>query len=140
MQPPEPADIAPLLTVLRNLHPLSPEAEMYLQQHVIACSIGKRKLLLKEGVLCEYIYFTVKGALRGFTREGQQDITTWITIENEMVTSILSLDERIVAIENIQALEKCEMLALHFTHLQEMYTRFPETNILARRILQRYYA
>lgn len=113
---------------------------MYLQQHVTTCSIGKRKLLLKEGVLCEHVYFTVKGALRGFTREGQQDITTWITIENELVTSILSLDERVTSIENIQALEKCEMLAMHVSHLQEMYTRFPETNILARKILQRYYA
>ena len=140
MQQPEPANIAPLLTVLRYLHPLSPEAEMYLQQHVITCSIGKRKLLLKEGMLCEYIYFIVKGALRGFTREGQQDITTWITIENELVTSILSLDEQVVSIENIQALEKCELLALTSADLQEMYKQFPETNILARKLLQRYYA
>jgi CRP-like cAMP-binding protein len=89
---------------------------------------------------CEYIYFIVKGALRGFTREGQQDITTWITIENELVSSILSLDEQVVSIENIQALEKCELLALTFADLQEMYQLFPEANILARKILQRYYA
>jgi CRP-like cAMP-binding protein len=89
---------------------------------------------------CEHIYFIVKGALRGFTREGSKDITTWITIENEMVSSILSLDERVRSIENIQALEKCELLSLTLTDLGIMYDRFPETNVLARKILQRYYA
>jgi CRP-like cAMP-binding protein len=140
MQQPEPAAIASLLTVLRHLYPLSPEAEQYLQQHVTVTTVAKRKLLLKEGMICEHIYFVVKGALRGFTREGQKDITTWITIENEMVTSILGLDERVKAIENIQALEKCELLALTYADLQVLYERFPESNILARKILQRYYA
>src|SRR3984885_2113276 len=137
MVQPEPAAIASLLTVLNQLYPLSSEAQQYLRDHVTSCTVAKRKLLLKEGMPCEYIYFIVKGALRGFTREGQQDITTWITIENELVTSILSLDEQVISIDNIQALEKCELLALTFTDLQEMYKRFPETNILARKILQR---
>jgi CRP/FNR family transcriptional regulator, anaerobic regulatory protein len=140
MPQPDPVALNALFTVLRYLHPLSPEAELYLQRHVTTCSIGKRKLLLHEGVSCEHIYFVVKGALRGFTREGQKDITTWITIENEMVTSILSFDERNVPIENIQALEKCELLALTYADLQVMYERFPESNILARKIFQRYYA
>jgi len=140
MQQPEPAAIDSLLAVLRSLYPISPEAEFYLQQHLTACSIGKRRLLLKEGETCEHIYFVVKGALRGFTREAQKDITTWITVENELVTSILGLDERVMAIENIQALEKCELLALSYAHLQVMYEQFPECNILARKILQKYYA
>jgi CRP-like cAMP-binding protein len=140
MPQPDPVALSALFTTLRYLHPLSPEAELYLQRHVMTCSIGKRKLLIREGVLCEHVYFVVKGALRGFTREGQKDITTWITIENEMVTSILSFDERNVPIENIQALEKCELLALTYADLQVMYERFPESNILARKIFQRYYA
>ncbi len=140
MLQPEPAHFAALLTVFRSLYPISPEAEMFLQQHVIPCSIGKRKLLLQEGERCEHIYFVGKGALRGFTREEQKDITTWITIENELVTSILGMDDRMVPIENIQALEKCELLALTYVDLQEMYDRFPEVNILARKIFARYYA
>src|SRR6201996_164289 len=108
MLQPEPAHFAALLTVFRSLYPISPEAEIFLQQHVVPCSIGKRKLLLREGERCEHIYFVGKGALRGFTREDQKDITTWITIENELVSSILSLDERVRSIENIQALEKCD--------------------------------
>ncbi|HLX67444.1 MAG TPA: Crp/Fnr family transcriptional regulator [Puia sp.] len=140
MKQPEPAAIASLLTVLNQLYPLSPEAQQYLRDQVTSCTVTKRKLLLKEGMTCEHIYFIVKGALRGFTREGQKDITTWITIENELVSSILSLDERVKSIENIQALEKSELLSLTLAELEVMYERFPECNILARKILQRYYA
>jgi CRP-like cAMP-binding protein len=140
MVQPEPAAIASLLTVLDQLYPLSSEAQQYLRDHVTSCTVAKRKLLLKEGMICEHIYFIVKGALRGFTREGQKDITTWITVENEMVSSILSLDERVKSIENIQALEKCELLALTLADLEVMYALYPETNVLARKILQHYYA
>jgi CRP-like cAMP-binding protein len=140
MKQPELAATASLLAVLRQLYPLSPEAEQYLRDHVTSCTIAKRKLLLKEGMTCEHIYFVVRGALRGFTREGQKDITTWIVVENELVSSILGMDHQVKAIENIQALEKCELLSLTHKELEVMYERFPECNILARKILQRYYA
>ncbi|HET6256321.1 MAG TPA: Crp/Fnr family transcriptional regulator [Puia sp.] len=140
MKQPESAAFASLLNVLNELYPLSPEAQRYLRDHVTPCIVTKRKLLLKEGMTCEHIYFIIKGALRGFTREGSKDITTWIVVENELVSSILSLDERVKSLENIQALEKCELLSLTLAELGIMYERFPESNILARKILQRYYA
>jgi CRP-like cAMP-binding protein len=140
MKQPEPAAIGSLLSVLKQLYPISPEAEQYLRTHVTPCAVAKRKLLLKEGMTCDNIYFVVKGALRGFTREGSRDITTWITVEGELVSSILSFDEQVRAIENIQALEKCDLLSITHAELEEMYKLFPECNILARKILQRYYA
>ena len=150
MKQPEPAgsgkehsivpDITPLLHILGYFHPLSPGIEAFLKEHVTSCSTRKRKLILKEGGPCDYVYFLVKGAVRGFIREGQKDITTWIVIENELVTSIFSLDNPAPSIENIQALENCQMLALSFESLNELYDRFPEFNLIARKLLQRYYA
>lgn len=133
-------DIKPLLRTLGYFHPIGPEVETYLKEHVVSCPVRKRKLLLKEGANCNYIYFIVKGAVRGFIREGQKDITTWIVIENELVTSIFSLDNQALTIENIQALENCELLALSYDSLNELYNRFPEFNLIARKLLQRYYA
>src|ERR1700744_2469947 len=84
-------DITPLLAVLQLLYPVSPAVESYLKEHVSIATVRKRKLLLKEGTLCEHIYFIVKGAIRGFVREGHRDITTWIVVENQLVSSIFSL-------------------------------------------------
>lgn len=133
-------DLTPLLAVLNYFHPLSPGVEAYLREHVTGLSVKKRKLLLKEGAFCEHIYFIVKGAVRGFTREGQKDITTWIVVENEMVSSILGLNSRQLSIENIQVLENCDLLVMTNDALEKMYTALPEFNVVARRILQHYYA
>jgi len=133
-------DITPLLQVLGYVHPLSPEAEAFLRERVISVSARKRKLLLKEGTVCNHIYFIVKGAVRGFRREGQKDITTWIVVENELVTSIFSLDNPTPSIENIQALENSELLALTYEELGQLYELFPEFNLIARKLLQHYYA
>jgi CRP-like cAMP-binding protein len=133
-------DITPLLQVLGYVHPLSPEVVAFLRERVISLSARKRKLLLKEGTVCNHIYFIVKGAIRGFRREGQKDITTWIVIENELVTSIFSLDNPAPSIENMQALENSELLAITYDDLNQLYERFPEFNLIARKLLQHYYA
>jgi CRP-like cAMP-binding protein len=133
-------DITPLLVLLRQQHPLSPEIEDFLKDRITTWPVRKRKLILKEGALCEHLYFIIKGAVRGYIREGQKDITTWITVENELVTSIFGLNERSPAIENIQALENCELLVMSFDSLQELYDRYPQSNLVARKLLQKYYA
>lgn len=133
-------DIAPLLSALNYFHPLTPEMESYLKKHVTAMSVRKRKLLLKEGNFCEHVYFIVKGAVRGFTREGQKDITTWIVVENELVSSILSLNQRIPSNENIQVLENTDLLVIRNDDLQTLYDQVPAFNVVARKLLQHYYA
>lgn len=133
-------DITPLLTVLNYFHPLTQEMEAYLKKHVTAMSVRKRKLLLKEGNSCDHVYFIVKGAVRGFTREGQKDITTWIVVENELVSSILSLNQRLPSIENIQVLENTDLLVIGNDDLQQLYEQIPAFNYVARKLLQHYYA
>lgn len=133
-------DINPLLKVLQSLHPVSPSVETYLREHISIATVRKRKMLLKEGTYCEHIYFIVKGAIRGFVREGQRDITTWITVENQLVSSIFGLHQRSLAVENMQALENCELLAMTLDDLNIMYEQLPESNILARKLLEIYYA
>lgn len=133
-------NISPLLAVLSYFRPLTPEMEAYLKKHVTSLSVRKRKLLLKEGAVCEHVYFIVKGAVRGFTREGQKDITTWIVVENELVSSILSLGTEKPSIENIQVLENSDLLVMTNADLERMYLECPEFNIIARKLYQHYYA
>jgi len=134
-----PADISSVIGILSHFHPLSEGAKLFLQKHSYSCSFQKGKLLLKTGDICEDIYFIKKGVVRGFIHEGTKDITTWITADNELVSSITALDSKKPSRENIQAIEDCEMLALTFDDLQNLYVQFPEFNIVARKLLQKYY-
>lgn len=134
-----PADISSVIATLDHFYPLSEGIKNYFRKHSYTCSFRKGKLLLKAGELCEHIYFIKKGVVRGYIKEGKKDITTWITAENEVVSSISALDERTPALENMQAIENCELFALTYADFQDLYIRFPEFNIVARKVLQKYY-
>ena len=134
-----PPDISSLIAALEYFYPLSEGVKNYIRKQSYSCSFRKGKLLLKAGHVCEHIYFIKKGAVRGFIKEGSKDITTWITAENELVSSISALDMREPALENMQAIENCELLALTYSDYLNLYVRFPEFNIVARKILQKYY-
>jgi len=112
---------------------------MFLERHSYSCSFEKGKFLLKAGDICEDIYFIKKGVVRGFMQEGEKDITTWITADNELVSSIYAIDDRQAVMENIQAIEDCEMLALRCADLERLYAQFPEFNIVTRKLLEKYY-
>jgi CRP-like cAMP-binding protein len=134
-----PPDISTVIATLDYFYPLSEGIKDYFRKHSYTCSFRKGKLLLKAGQVCEHIYFIKKGAVRGFIREGKKDITPWITAENEVVSSISALDMKTPAMENMQAIENCELLALTYDNFQELYAKFPEFNIVARKVLQKYY-
>jgi len=133
-------DILSLFQIINHFHPVTnPEIEVFFREHLTRAFFRKGKLLLKAGEVCDYVYFIKKGAVRGYIREGVKDITTWITADGEMVTSISGLDSREAAIDNMQAIEDSELLALSYTALQTLYDKFPEFNIVVRKLLQKYY-
>lgn len=139
LSPAHQKDALALIATLNCFYPLSNTAAEYLGTIIHPVSFKKGKLLLKAGELCDYVYFIRKGVVRGFIKEAAKDITTWITAENEMVTSISSLNSREPNEENMQAIENCEMLAISFSNLEGLYQKFPEFNILVRKLLQKYY-
>ena len=132
-------DVSLLVATLNHFHPLSKGIQEYLKDSCDPCSFQKGQLLLKEGQVCEHIYFINTGAIRGFVKEGNKDITTWITAEHELVTSIYGLENNEPATENIQAIENCELLSLSNIDVKNLYDQFPEFNIVSRKLLQQYY-
>ncbi|MES2431475.1 MAG: Crp/Fnr family transcriptional regulator [Bacteroidota bacterium] len=134
-----PAQAAPLLQMVNYFHPVSKKIQQYVTEHCYPYTIKRGKTLLKAGEICKNIYFINKGVLRGFIKEERKDITTWITIENEMVTAISSFNLQVPAIETIQALEDCELFGMSYTDLQNLYTQFPEYNIVGRKVYEKYY-
>ena len=133
-------DVSSVITILNYFHPVSEGIVKFLKEHAYSVFCDKGELLLEAGQVCEHIYFIKKGVVRGFIKEGKKDITTWITAEGEMVSSILSFEKKGSAVENMQAIEDCEMLALTLIDLEKLYEQLPEFNIVSRKLLQQYYS
>jgi len=131
---------SPLADFMKTIYPLGEKTEQYIIKNSFRKKIKRGKFLLKPGDFCTHYYFIHKGVLRSFIKEDNKEITTWINPENEITTSIHSIIHRKPSREYIQALEDSEVYAMHYDSLNQMYTLFPEMNILVRMLLEVYYS
>lgn len=131
---------SPLAAFVNHIHPVHAEATSYINRHSYLQHVEKGTYLLREGEICKHLYFICKGAIRGYTKEGTKEVTTWITAENEMVTSIRGLSMQHPSLENIQAIEPCDLIVAHYDALQYLYKQHIEVNIVGRKLLEQYYS
>jgi CRP-like cAMP-binding protein len=131
---------APLVDFIQNMYPLRAEIIAYIHEHTFLKKIRLGKYLLKPGEACSHYYYIHKGILRSFVKYGNKEITTWINPENEITTSIRSMSQRQTSHEYIQALTDCELIAMPFDAMDQLYVRFPEMNMVGRVLLEEYYA
>lgn len=128
-----------LLAVLQTIHPISDEVAQYFRDKVTLQYYERGSLVVEQGQVCSHYYFISSGALRGFVQHGDKEITTWMSIENEMVTSIYSLHQHQPALENIATVEDSWLLQLTVEEMDALYTLYPSFNISGRILLQQYY-
>lgn len=134
-----PEDVQSLIQMVNMFNPTSKGIEQFITEHSFPVRVRKGKILLSSGTIATHIYFVKKGILRGFVNDGDREITTWITAENELVSSIGSFTMQIPTLENIQAIEDCDLLQMAFTDLDRIYKKYPSFNITARKIYELYY-
>lgn len=132
-------DLALILQLFNSFHPVGKGIEQYLSKAVYRCELPKGKFLVKNGEVCDSVYFIKKGLLRGFIKENDKEITTWFALENELVAAIATFMQEIPTRENIQAIEDCELLAMKLTDLEKLYLKYPSFNIIGRKVMEMYY-
>jgi CRP-like cAMP-binding protein len=128
-----------MLDLLGQMHTLSSSVKDFFRSHCELRECHRGEKVLQQHQVCEYYYFISKGVLRGFIEDEGKEITTWISIEGEMATSIYSLHQKKPALENIEAVEPTWLLQLKVEELDWVYRHHPEFNINGRLILQQYY-
>jgi CRP-like cAMP-binding protein len=124
---------------IATLYPVSERYKEILRECVISRKLKKGELLIKKGQICTTVSFIKKGLIRGYIEYNNTDITTWISCENELVTSITGFFKNNPAKENIQAIEACEIECLESKDLAYLYEQCPEQHIVTRLILEKYY-
>lgn len=130
---------SPFTLFVKNIHPVSTEAQAFMNQRTFSSQLNKGQMLVTAGAVCTNLYLIRKGVLRSYIKDDKKEITTWISGEQELATCITSFGLQQPARENIQALEDCELSTLSFEDLQYLYDNFPEANIVGRKLLEKYY-
>ncbi len=118
---------------------LSPEIQESLSSKTKVRNLKKKELLLEPNKCVHSIFFVNRGLLRGFFYQKRKDITTWFSLEGEIITSISSLITGKPSLEGIEALEDCELGEISYEDLNQLYKTFPELNKLGRMLMEFYY-
>ncbi|MBO9675287.1 MAG: Crp/Fnr family transcriptional regulator [Sphingobacteriaceae bacterium] len=133
------SNFSPLITIFKKFHPLNDEIEKRINQHTFPVSFKKNKYLISPVDRNQYLFLIVKGIVRGFTKDGDNEITTWIAKEDEVVGTIRNLFTESNSDEYLQALEDVDLVAIPHVLLEYLYENFTEANIVGRKITEIYY-
>lgn len=132
-------DVTYILEMLGTIYPVSKELSTAFYEKAVYIEIAGDETLLEEGGHCEYMYFIKKGALMGQTIHKKKQIVTYISIENEFVSSISGLHGVVPSHEAIIAVEDSQLLAIHNDDLQELFLKHFDLNFLFRVMVEKYY-
>src|SRR5579871_1228508 len=119
--------------------PLSKAAQKSLEEGLQKKELLKGSYLIREGAICNHVYFLERGCVRGFYNHDGKEITHWFAFENNFVTSFFSFITRKPCVENIQCLEDSMLWAVSYDDLQELYSKHVAMERLGRIMNEQYY-
>ncbi|MGA9639690.1 Crp/Fnr family transcriptional regulator [Flavobacterium sp.] len=119
---------------------LNLDEENLIESFWIKKTLHKGDYLLRNGKTCRTDNFVVSGTLKAFyinSKTGKEEIL-YFAIENWWATDIESFQKQKPSIYNIQAIEKTELLQIHYDSFQEMLKQIPKLERFFRIILENY--
>ena len=127
------------ISLLNAIHPLSNPLKNFLSQRLVSHRFKKGDLIVKSGDMCDTIHIIRKGTVRGFFDFDKKEITTWVSIDGELVTSISGFFKKEAAQENIQCLEDTFTESLSYSDMDFAINHYKEMAQLNRILLEHYY-
>ncbi len=128
-----------LFKTLEKPAPLRQEVKDLFISTIKIKNLEKNEILLKEGKICDHIYFIEKGLLRSYYHVNNEDVTSWFMKENDIIISVKSFYTRTPSYETIEPLEKPIVYSMDFTDLEKIYKLYPEFNLNGRLLTTYYY-
>ena len=128
--------VSAVLNYFSSLCPITSGFIQEIKKNVEPLLIRKNKYILSPLDNNDYVFFVVSGVVRGFIKDGNKEITTWISLGDELIGAIQHPDEHHKpSIEYLQALENSELVAIPRLLINKLYANYQETNVIVRKIL-----
>lgn len=89
--------------------------------------------------MCDRIHIIRKGLVRGYFDYNHKEITIWVSLENEIVTSISGFFKNDPVLENIQCIEDTYTESLSYSDMHYALQKYQEMSQLYRILMEQYY-
>lgn len=127
------------IVFLNSIFPLSKSLNKYFSKVLVCSSYKKGDFIVQSGEVCDRIHIIRKGLVRGYFNYNDNEITTWVSVDNELITSISGYFKHEPAIENIQCLEDTYTESLSYADMHFALENFKEMAHLNRILMEHYY-
>ena len=107
-----------------------------LESVLVPMKFAKGEIILKEGDVCEHIYYVERGLTRQFYFKNGKDLTEHIGVEHSIVMCIESLFKEKPTYLQLEALEPTLVYAMPKHRLEEVALHNVNIQILYRKILE----
>jgi CRP-like cAMP-binding protein len=98
--------------------------------------LAKGTFFLKAGEINRQVGFLHKGLVRYFVYKNEEESTFEFTKEGEFVADYQSFRSNNFSIQNIQAIEDCEMLIINFPDVQTIFNSTNNGNLIGRHLIE----
>ncbi len=116
---------AQILQSIRSIVTLNKKEEAAFEKILELKQVKKKEFLLQEGQLCDKISFINNGCMRLFYNVDGVENTFQFFFANSWYTDYASFLSGQASVENLQALESCEVVQVKKHLLYELYDRHP---------------
>lgn len=117
-----------------DLHSLGPFLEISNLR-----KFSRGDLLVREGEICDKLFFIEQGMVRSYYHKEVKDITISFSLAGEFITSMSGFITQQPTYENIEALEDTVVLEFGKEQLNELFEREPKWADIYRTMLEEYY-
>lgn len=125
-----------LKTFIKQLQAFSEESWGYLQPCLSQWHYRRNEYLLKEGAVCNEVFFIESGFCKTWFNQDGKEINTGFNFENEFATSLRSLVSGTKSEFNIQACEPLSVIRFDKTELLKAYKKSHEIESFGRKVLE----
>ena len=125
-----------LNSYIQSITPLSDNSWHLLQSCFTERIFKKGELLVKEGQICQSVFFIVEGSCKSFHNLDGKEINTAFHFENDFATNIQSLTSHQPSTSSIKALEKTTVVILNKNKLLAAYSASHEIESFGRKVLE----
>jgi len=105
-------------------------------KHFETKSIKKKTNILEAGTTAKEVYFILNGCIRLFYNKDGEDISAYFFTEKMFAGAYDSFISQKPSRHSIETLEDCEVLAISYKALQELFIEFPKMNEFVRKVLE----
>ncbi|MBW3545027.1 MAG: Crp/Fnr family transcriptional regulator [Bacteroidetes bacterium] len=115
----------------------SPHDKSLVEEKLVYKEMPAFYTLVRSGQIASQIYFVNHGCLRFYyPLPDGQEVTGFIFVENHFAGVLESFFSQTPSKQVLESLEPCQLLAISFQDLHELYELVPTMHVLVRKVLE----